>query len=196
MNYLDLILIIPLVWAAYKGFTKGLIFSAASLIALVLGIYGAIHFSIFAEAYINEWIEINQRYLTLIAFIVTFLVIIIAVHLLAFFLDRIIKAVALGIVNRLAGVIFNLVKVAFILSIILSIINFYDSYNPFIPQEKKEESILYGPVSAFAPSIFPYFNLDELRERYGEGEILSFTYYQPLPLAPSILYITPIEMTN
>ena len=47
MNYIDIILAIPLVWAVYRGFTKGFIIEIASLIAMVLGVYGAIHFSYF-----------------------------------------------------------------------------------------------------------------------------------------------------
>ena len=45
MNYLDIIIIIPLIWGAYKGFRKGFIIEIASLIALILGIWGGINFS-------------------------------------------------------------------------------------------------------------------------------------------------------
>ncbi len=45
MNYIDLIIAIPLVWGVFVGFKNGLIIEVASLAALLLGIFGAIHFS-------------------------------------------------------------------------------------------------------------------------------------------------------
>ena len=42
MNFLDVILVLPLIFAAWWGFTKGLIIEIASVLALTLGIYGAV----------------------------------------------------------------------------------------------------------------------------------------------------------
>ncbi len=170
MNYLDIILAIPLVWAVYKGFTKGLIFSVASLLALILGIYGAIHFSFIVEEYVKAWFHPGEKYLVFISFSITFLLIVIIVHMVAWAADRLIKAIALGIVNRLAGVVFNVIKMAFILSVILSLVNYLNSFRHFIPDEDREESLLYGPVSGFAPAVFPYLKFDELKEKLENTE--------------------------
>ena len=40
MNILDIIFAIPLLWALYRGFRKGLIYMIASLTALLLGVLG------------------------------------------------------------------------------------------------------------------------------------------------------------
>ena len=166
MNVLDLILIVPLAWALYRGFSKGLIYSVASLLALFLGILGSIHFSFFAEEYIQAWFNINPKYLPLASFLVTFMLIVAGIHILAFVFDKVIKAVALGIINRIAGGIFNVLKVAFILSVLLSVVNYLDTFSNIVPDEKKENSILYSPVSSFAPALFPYLRIDDLKERY------------------------------
>ena len=166
MNVLDLILIIPLAWALYRGITKGLIYSVASLLALFLGILGAIHFSFLTEGYIQSWFNLNPKYLPLASFLVTFMLIVAGIHILAFVFDKVIKAVALGIVNRIAGGIFNVLKVAFILSVLLSVVNYLDTFSNIVPDEKKESSILYSPISSFAPALFPYLRIDDLKERY------------------------------
>ncbi len=165
MNYLDIILAIPLLWAVYRGFTKGLIFSVASLLALILGIYGAIHFSFVVEQYVAAWFHPSEKYLAFISFALTFVLIVIAVHLFAWAIDRLVKAVALGFMNRLAGVLFNLIKMAFILSVILSLVNYLNSFSHFIPEEDQEESVLYDPVSSFAPAVFPYLKFEVIKER-------------------------------
>lgn len=168
MNYLDIILAVPLIWAIYKGFTKGLIFSVASLLALVLGMIGAVHFSPVVGEYVQHWFHPDPAYIQIISFSFTFLLIIMAIYLVAFMVDKLLKAIALGFVNRLAGVVFNIVKVAFILSVILSLLNYLNDLKSFIPEEDREKSILYEPISSFAPSVFPYLKFDEFSDRYLE----------------------------
>ncbi len=158
MNYLDIILAIPLLWAIFQGFRKGLIFSVASLLALILAVYGSIHYSGLLRTHVNNMLHPDERYLSVLTFSLCFIFIVIIVYVVAWLADRLIKAVALGIVNRLAGVIFNIIKVAFILSILLSILSALDRFNTLIAEKTREESILYKPIASFAPSVFPYLN--------------------------------------
>ena len=83
MNYIDIILCIPLVWGLYKGFTKGLIIEAATLVAFGLGVWGGIHFSDFIAQKIKETFDWQSPYLPVVSFALTFLVIIIIVFLIA-----------------------------------------------------------------------------------------------------------------
>ncbi len=164
MNYIDLIIAIPLVWGVFVGFKNGLIIEVASLAALLLGIFGAIHFSDLTANFLVTNLNITTQYINLIAFAVTFVGIVIVVHLLAKMIDKLVKAVALGFVNRLLGMVFGLIKYAFIISIILVIINAINRNKTIISEEKIENSILYKPLSTFAPTIFPYLNFEKIRE--------------------------------
>jgi len=164
MSYIDLILAIPLIWGVFVGFKNGLIIEIASLAALLLGIFGAIHFSDITADFLVEKLNITTQYINLIAFTVTFVGIVILVHFLAKMVDKLVKAVALGFVNRLLGMVFGLVKYAFIISIILVIINAVNRNVNFIPEEKIENSILYKPLSGFAPGIFPYLDFEEIKK--------------------------------
>jgi len=164
MNYIDLLIAIPLVWGAFVGFKNGLIIEVASLAALLLGILGAIHFSDFTANFLVANLNITTQYINLIAFAITFVGIVILVHLLAKMIDKLVKAVALGFVNRLLGMVFGLIKYAFLISIILVIINAINRNMTFISKGKIENSILYKPLSDFAPSIFPYLDFQEIKK--------------------------------
>ncbi|PLX20395.1 MAG: colicin V production protein [Marinilabiliales bacterium] len=168
MNTVDLVFAILLLWAAYRGFSKGFIVQLATLAALLLGILGAVMFSDFTSSLIIKKFEVSGQYLPIISFAVTFIAIVIAVHILAKALNKLIDAIALGIVNRLLGVLFSVLKVAFIVSIILVLINKADNKYNFIPDETKENSILYKPLSNFAPMIFPYLNFEKIKEKMEE----------------------------
>ena len=171
MNTIDLVFAILLLWSAYRGFTKGFIVQLATLAALLLGILGAVLFSDLTSNLIIKKFEISGQYLPVLSFAVTFIIIVIAVHLLAKMLNKLIDAIALGIVNRLLGVLFSLLKTAFIVSIILVLINKADNKFNFIPDDTKENSFLYKPLSNFAPMIFPYLNFDKIKDKFEEEKV-------------------------
>jgi len=164
MNVIDLILVIPLLFALYRGFTKGLVYMVASLVALVLGILGAMKFREQMAGLLDRIFEVQPQYLNLLGFAVTFVIIVLLVHLTAFLADKLIKAVALNFINRLAGMVFGVAISAFIISIILQPVQAANEQRQFISSEKIEGSLLYKPLAAFAPTVFPYLKRDEFRK--------------------------------
>lgn len=171
MNTIDLVFAILFLWSAYRGYTKGFIVQLATLAALLLGILGAIMFSDFTSDLITKKFDVSSQSLPIISFAITFIAIVIAVHLLAKVINKFIDAIALGIVNRLLGVLFSILKTAFIISVILVIINKADSKYNFIPDDTKDNSLLYKPLSNLAPIIFPYLNFDKIKEKFEEEQI-------------------------
>jgi len=168
MNYLDLIFIIILLFSAYKGFSKGFIIYAASFVALLLGIFGAMRFSWFTADLLTQHFALSPRGVSIVSFAVTFIAIVIGVHFLARIIDKLFKAVALGFINRILGLLFSLAKTGFVLSIILVIFNAINLQNRFVPQHTLENSIFYKPISNFAPSIFPALNFDNIHQKFQE----------------------------
>jgi membrane protein required for colicin V production len=98
----------------------------------------------------------------------TFVLIVVLVQLLSRALDKLIKAVALGPFNRVAGLLFGVLKSAFIISIFLVILNGIDRRIPFIPEEHKQNSLLYQPLSRLAPAIFPFLKFEDVRDKIPE----------------------------
>ncbi len=169
MNILDIIFAVPLLWALYRGFRKGLIYMIASLAALLLGIIGAVKFHVAVGSVLSKWFEIQPDHLNMISFAITFLLIVIAVHLAAFLGDKLIKAVALNLVNRAAGMVFGLLVTAFVISVMLMPIDAANRTKAFISEDTIEGSLLYKPLIHFAPAVFPYLKKDEFR-KYFPGE--------------------------
>ena len=164
MNFLDIIFIIPLLFALYRGFKKGLIHMIASLAALLLGIIGAIKLRPVFAALLDSVFNIAPDHLNVIAFAVAFVTIVLVVHLVAFLVDKVIKAVALNSVNRLLGMAFGVLVTAFVISMILWPINEVNQEKQIIKPEHIEESLLYKPLSAFAPAVFPYLKKQEWKQ--------------------------------
>jgi len=155
MNWIDAVIVILLILAAVRGFINGLIKEVASLAALVLGVWGAIHFSRFTAAKLYDYFDLTGRYVGIVAFIITFLIIVIIIHFIGLLVDKLMEAVALGFVNRLLGIVFGLFKSVLILSVVFVVLNAIDSRRHFLPREAIERSSLYKPISDIAPAIFP-----------------------------------------
>jgi len=164
MNILDIILLIPLAWGAYRGFRKGFIIELASLAALILGIYAAINFSYLIGDWLNENIDWKEKYLNIIAFILTFVIVIIVVHWTGKIIEKFIDILMLGFLNRILGLFFGIIKAGFIMSVLIFLINVFDDDQKLLTPKLTNESLLYSPVASFAPYIIPKLNLDKLDE--------------------------------
>lgn len=165
MNYIDIIFAILLVLAAIGGFKNGLVAEIASLAALVLGIWGAIEFSYITSEFLVENFSLKTNHLNIISFIVTFIVIVILVHIVGNVVSKMLDTVMLGFVNKLAGLVFGVLKSALILSVILVVFNKIDEDVHILPQDAKQNSRMYEPIRSFAPSIFPFIDNWEINMR-------------------------------
>ena len=155
MNYFDYILIFPILYGLYRGFTKGLILELASLLALVAGIYGAMHFSSITFGYLNEVLEIQASYLQLASYGLTFLLIVLTITLTGKVLTMLVKLVALGFVNRLMGALFGGIKALLILSVLLLFFDRINNQFGIVKDEIVNASVLYKPILTHSQAIYP-----------------------------------------
>lgn len=155
MNTIDIIIGIILIFGTVNGFMKGLFVEVTTLVGLVLGVYGAIHFSYFLGDFLKDSMAWDESMIQVVAFGGTFLIILIALVLLGKAMTKIAETIALGFFNKMVGAIFGFLKYALILSIVLIV---YDEINAsirFMEKKKTHESVLYEPIKNFAPAIFP-----------------------------------------
>ncbi|NNK86815.1 MAG: CvpA family protein [Flavobacteriaceae bacterium] len=157
MNIIDILLGALLLFGLVRGLSKGLFVEVASLLALVAGIYGAIHFSNFTAEFLMERVEWGEKTINLTAFAITFIIIVIAITLAGKALTKLADFAALGILNSILGGVFGILKIGLILSVVLLIFSKMNRTIPFLEDEDLEQSVLYEPVKSLAPMLFPNF---------------------------------------
>ena len=155
MNTLDIILLAFLVLGLVRGFWRGFFVELASLIALIAGVYGAFHFSSFVSEFLKEKVDWNENTINIVAFIVTLLIIVIAIALAGKILTKMADFAALGLFNKLLGGLFGAVKIAVILSAALIVFDKMDRPIPFINETDKVDSRFYEPIKSIIPFLFP-----------------------------------------
>jgi membrane protein required for colicin V production len=164
VNLLDIIILIPLLLFAFNGYKKGLIIEIATLIALVLGIYAAIHFSDYTAGLLTESFSIDKEYLSILSFIVTFIVVLVLVLMLGKVLEKLVNILMLGILNKLAGAVFGILKGALLMSVLIFLINYMDSNSTIIKKEAIKKSFLYNKVEPIAPWIYKKLDIEEVKK--------------------------------
>ena len=161
MSFIDIIIGIPLLWALYRGFTKGLIIEIASFVVFWIGIWGSIHFSNYLVPVLKEHFHIEASYLAIAAFFLMFLLILLLIYLLAKLIQKAVEGMALGIFNKLGGAVFSVLKYSLIISVVIFILENIQKHDTILSSEQKKESVLYPAIGKIAPFIIP--KLTELK---------------------------------
>lgn len=155
MLVVDLIIAVLLGYALFKGIKNGLVVSIISLIALIVGIYLSLRFSFFANDFLSNNTQWNPNTITISAFFITFLFVLLALYALGKLLTKLIDRLALGFLNKLAGAAFEGIKMVLIISVFLNIFQKINYNNLIVSEEKLNESFFYKPVEEVSKKVFP-----------------------------------------
>ncbi|MGO4919431.1 CvpA family protein [Maribacter spongiicola] len=170
MGLLDILLGLPLIWGLWKGYKNGLFMEIASIVALVAGIFGAIHFSYITGNYLSEHLNWDERNMSIIAFIITLVLIIIVVNLAGKLLTKVANFAMLGLLNKIAGGIFGMLKVAILLGAAFIFFDRMDNTFNLIQEETKKKSILYQPIKDIGALIFDNVLQNEVLQKESSEE--------------------------
>ena len=164
MNTLDVIIILLLTWGGIAGFRKGFFLEAAALLGLIVGIYLAVIASDIAGKVFTGLVDWNPLPVKIIAFLLVFGLIVMLLKLIGTLITEFFKAVMLNFINRLAGLVLGVVKLAFLISVLFLFIRFVNEHYALIPHDWLDNSYFYGKLEDFAPSLFrdrDFFSLPE-----------------------------------
>lgn len=161
MNFLDIILGGLILYGLIKGFLNGLFIEVASLVALIAGIFGAIHFSYVAGNFLSERVDWQEEHINLAAFAITFIGIIVGISMIGKLLTKLANIAALGLVNKIMGSVFGALKVVVVLGGLLIFISRLQVNIPLFDSSRTEESYLYEPVKNTGDLIFQIILKDD-----------------------------------
>jgi len=161
MNYFDLIIIAVMIWSFYSGFKKGLVYMLVSFLAIIAGLYAAIHFSYMLVEQLAGWLDKDPEQLKILSYILTFVIVFALMHLTGKILNKFMDAIALGLMNRLAGGAIGVGINIIVLSLALWLFEQGNQIYPVVKQETMDESRFFHPVKNLSPVIL--VNLKKLK---------------------------------
>ena len=155
INYFDLVVLIPLIFGVYKGFTKGLILSIATLAGLLLGVWSGVKFSHITSEYLFDKFQLD---IPILSFATTFLGVLIIMYFLGKLLSKFIDILALGLFNKIGGAIFSALKTILILTVVLLFFENVNNNFQLVDRVILDESVFYPFLKGISKYVFPYFN--------------------------------------
>ena len=155
MNWIDLIIGLLLVYTFYKGFNNGLILELASLLALVLGIFAAYYYADVVAVYIEDWVDWSETALLSVSFIITFIMVVIVINVVGRIISNIIGMIALGLINKIAGGVFGLIKVFLLISVIFVLADAVKEYVNIFEYEVVRSSFILNFYEKNILGLFP-----------------------------------------
>jgi membrane protein required for colicin V production len=156
MNIVDIILGVLLLIGLVRGFQRGFILELTGIIGLIAGIFGALEYSYIAESYLTRWTDLSTSNIEIIGFFISFLIITLAVSILGKILTKIIHTIALGMVNRLLGALFGVLKTG------LFIFEYINADERFLAVTKLQDSFIVSTIKEVSSALIP--SLEELLE--------------------------------
>jgi len=150
---IDIIVIILLLIACYKGFQKGLIIAVFSIVAFVVGMAAALKLSTMVAAYLKESANISAKWLPFLSFLIVFIGVVILVRLVAKILEKTTQMIMLGWANRLGGIFFYIALYLIIFSVFL----FYAEKFNLFQKETVQTSQAYPYIHGIGPYVMDCF---------------------------------------
>ena len=155
MNWLDVVLILPILWAIWKGWKRGFLYEIIMFLSIFAAIYIAIHFSDYAAEKLKEHVGFDGQYAPIVSFAVTFLLVVFGFFLLAKVVSGLINATPLEMPNRVGGSIFSLAKTLLLFSILFIFLIGINSRFNVLPERTVDQSMLAKPIYEFSLIILP-----------------------------------------
>ncbi len=156
MSIFDIIVIVCLLIALCIGIKKGFIAQVVSLVSLCLGVWLSVTFAAPVSRWLESWISLDDTVLKIIAFVMIFCVVAIVLTLVGKILEKIVKVVLLGWLNRLLGAVLAVVECILILCILLMIFDALNGTFSFVKADSLASTVFYEPLKTVSHSIFPY----------------------------------------
>ena len=156
MNILDIIILICFIPALVQGIRKGFISQVVAIVSIVAGVYLSFEFSELVSAWISQYIEGSEQVLKITAFALILIAVIAGLTAFGKIIEKMIKIVMLGWLNRLLGAAFSMLKCALIVGLVIMVFNSINGSFHFVDEAKLAESVLYPPLKGFAYKVFPY----------------------------------------
>ena len=155
MGFLDIFLGIFLLYGLIRGLWNGFFVELASLVSLMLGIFFAIKFSYLMKSWLQNHGDWNPKTVQVAAFALTFILVVVGISLLGKIFTKLADFAALGLINKLLGGIFGILKMILLLSVFLNLFEKINSGHAFADKETLDKSIFYHPVRKVSKFIYP-----------------------------------------
>ena len=158
MNWLDALLLLPLLIGLVRGLMRGLVTEIIAIVAVILGVVGARLWGLRCANWLLMQFQWPEGVCRVVAYALLFLAIAIVLNLAGRLLSKLLRAIHLGFVNRLFGGVFGALKWGIAILVTVFCVNHLDQQFHFLQDSQVvKTSALYVPFAQTADMLYALF---------------------------------------
>ncbi len=160
INILDIICLVFVGYALYRGFKNGLLIEAGSVLSLLVGVWLAFKFG----DRFGSWLGFDDATASVAGFILLLVAVVLFIMLACKVLRALLTMTGLGLFDKIGGCIVSVLKTAVVLSLLLGLLAPLNAKSKWVDPKKFEESKTMEYIQPLASKVFPY--IKEAKETY------------------------------
>ena len=122
INFLDIIILVILLFFAFNGFRRGFIDQTSTILGLLAALFVAVRQYEYFTQFLEPHLDLSISLLQFISFAVIFIVVNIVIHVLGIILKKIVDAIFLQPVDRGLGFLLGIIKAGIIIYLMILIL--------------------------------------------------------------------------
>lgn len=150
MSWLDILILLPLLIGLVRGLMKGLIVEVSSIVAILLGFFGAKYWSAAFASWLMQQFDWSETACIVVAYALLFAGIALGLNIVARLLSKLFQKIQLGWLNRLLGGVFGVTKWGIVIVALVLCVHNLDKQFQFIQPELREKSVVYTTITPYA----------------------------------------------
>ena len=151
--WIDVLFLVFMVLAVFKGMRQGLIIAVFSTLAIIVGLAAAVKLSASVAGYLKDGMHVSTRWLPVLAFLLVFVSVVLLVRWGARLMEAAIELAMLSWLNKLGGILLYAISYTIILSVLL----FYAVQLHGISATTLSSSKVYPFIRSWGPLVIDEF---------------------------------------
>jgi membrane protein required for colicin V production len=149
---IDVVFLILMVVAIFKGISKGFIVAVFSFVAYIIGLAAALKLSAVVAVHLHEKMNATAYWLPVLSFIIVFAIVVLVIRLGAAVVKKVAGFVLLGWADALAGIVLYGIMYLMVYSVIL----FFATRIKLISPDLQATSRTYSFIAPFGPKVMSW----------------------------------------
>ncbi|MBN9298711.1 MAG: CvpA family protein [Filimonas sp.] len=150
---IDIACVVILLYAIFKGFTKGLVVAVFSFLAVFIGLAAALKLSAVVAGWLEQSTHVSGKWLPFLSFLIVMIGVALLIRWCAKLIEAAMSVAMMGWINRLGGILFYLLLYGIVFSVIL----FFVVKMGVIKQETLTDSVCYPVLQPLGPWVIDGF---------------------------------------
>lgn len=118
MYWMDIIVLIILIWFVYKDYSSGLIVSLFRFLGLILGIILSAKYGYFIVEFLSNKLSVPGQISRILGYVIVFLIVVIIIQIIGNLIKSTLNVILLGWLDKFGGAILGFAKASILISLL------------------------------------------------------------------------------